>query len=77
MGSWPVLENPPTAKSLLVGAVDRLRLILNSLFVADKDEALQRRPIVLPNPQCLFATDEIIVLSNGKTSASQYNKGQH
>jgi hypothetical protein len=24
-----VLENPPTAKSLLVGAVDRLRLILN------------------------------------------------
>jgi hypothetical protein len=26
-----VLENPPTAKSLYVGAVDRLRLILNRL----------------------------------------------
>jgi hypothetical protein len=25
-----LLENPPTAKSLLVGAVDRLRLILNN-----------------------------------------------
>jgi hypothetical protein len=27
-----MLENPPTAKSLLVGAVDRLRLILNTLY---------------------------------------------
>jgi hypothetical protein len=28
-----MLENPPTAKSLHVGAVDRLRLILNMLYL--------------------------------------------
>jgi hypothetical protein len=28
-------------------------LLAAGLFVVDKDEALQRRPIVLPKPQCL------------------------
>jgi hypothetical protein len=33
LGSTKLLENPPTAKSLLVGAVDRLRLILNKFHL--------------------------------------------
>jgi hypothetical protein len=41
-----MLENPPTAKSLLVGAVDRLRLILNSicllLFRTDQRRYIHR-----------------------------------